>query len=358
MPKTQPMLSFYPGPSRVDPDVPRFVQDAYDSGLLSANHRSPEFVALSRRLISLLRERLQIPDDYQIFFTSSATECWEIISQSLVSKESFHFYNGAFGEKWLSYASKLQPGAQALAFGLEEALPVRHPVKPGTELIALTHNETSNGTAVRMQTLSALRHEHPDKLLAVDATSSMAGEMLDFSLADLWYASVQKCFGLPAGLAVMVCSSRALQRAAEIGEDRHYNSLNYLRRMMDQYQTTYTPNVLALYLLMRVMEKRPGIEQTAAMLRERHRRWMEVIRTLGYAEPLVNDEKLRSLTVIPLRAESAVIDRLRQEARETGLVLGNGYGPWKGNTLRIANFPALLPSEIDQLIDFLKHFRA
>jgi phosphoserine aminotransferase len=53
----------------------------------------------------------------------------------------------------------------------------------------------------------------PDALIAVDATSSMAGVELDWQSADIWFASVQKCFGLPAGMAVMVCSPRALQYA-------------------------------------------------------------------------------------------------------------------------------------------------
>lgn len=347
------MISFYPGPSKVYPEVPGYVQDAYDAGLLSANHRSPEFVEVSSQAIGLLREKLHIPQDYTVFFTSSATECWEIISQSLVREKSFHLFNGAFGEKWHQYAQKLQPQADAYTFGINEVLnPSDISLPVNTELIALTHNETSNGTAVDQDIIAALAGQHPEALLAVDATSSMAGVALDFSRADVWYASVQKCFGLPAGMAVLVCSPRALERAARIGERRHYNSLLYLQEMMEKFQTTYTPNVLNIYLLMRVMEQRPDIRETQRILQERYREWMATLKDLPYLDLLITNEAVRSLTVIPFIAEKPIIDRVRRMAREQGMVLGNGYGLWKESSLRIANFPALEATEIKQLQDF------
>ena len=67
----------------------------------------------SSKTITLLKEKLDIPKDYTIFFTSSATECWEILAQSLIVTRSFHIYNGAFGEKWYDYTLRLKPAAQA-----------------------------------------------------------------------------------------------------------------------------------------------------------------------------------------------------------------------------------------------------
>jgi phosphoserine aminotransferase len=347
------MISFYPGPSKVYPQVPGYVQDAYDAGLLSANHRSPEFVEVSSTAIRLLKDKLHIPQKYTVFFTSSATECWEIISQSLVREKSFHIFNGAFGEKWYQYAQQLQTQADAYTFGIHEVLnPSDISVSANTELIAVTHNETSNGTAVDQHTISALANQHPEALLAVDATSSMAGVALDFSQADVWYASVQKCFGLPAGMAVMLCSPRALERAAQIGERQHYNSLLYLQEMMQKFQTTYTPNVLNIYLLMRVMQERSDIQETQCILQERYQAWIDTLSTLPYLDLLITNEAVRSLTVIPFTAEKPIIDQVRRMAREQGMVLGNGYGFWKESSLRIANFPALEASEIKQLRDF------
>lgn len=351
------MISFYPGPSKVYPEVPAYVKEAYDQGLLSANHRSLDFVALSSRTIMLLKDKLHIPQDYTVFFTSSATECWEIISQSLVQKESFHIYNGAFGEKWFQYAQKLQPAANDFSFELNDTTETDKILVPEeAELIALTHNETSNGTALGMQQISAFKKQYPDKLIAVDATSSMAGVTLDFQLADVWYASVQKCFGLPAGMALLVCSPQAMEKAAQIDERKHYNSLLFMKEMMEKWQTTYTPNVLNIYLLNRVMEVRPEIEATEKILFQRYQYWIELIQSLDYINLLVDNEAVRSKTVIPLVAEKDVIDKLRAESKKSGIVLGNGYGIWKVKSLRIANFPAIEDWEIEKLANFLKSF--
>jgi phosphoserine aminotransferase len=168
----------------------------------------------------------------------------------------------------------------------------------------------------------------------------------------VWYASVQKCFGLPAGMAVMLCSPRALERAAQIGERQHYNSLLYLQEMMQKFQTTYTPNVLNIYLLMRVMQERSDIQETQCILQERYQAWIDTLSTLPYLDLLITNEAVRSLTVIPFTAEKPIIDQVRRMAREQGMVLGNGYGRWKESSLRIANFPALEASEIKQLRDF------
>ena len=69
------MISFYPGPSKVHDEIPRYVKDAAKLGIMSINHRSDEFVKMSERTIGLLKSKLSIPKNYTVFFTSSATEC-------------------------------------------------------------------------------------------------------------------------------------------------------------------------------------------------------------------------------------------------------------------------------------------
>lgn len=351
------MPTFYPGPSKVYPSVPRYVQEAYEQGILSINHRSPEFVAISQRAIQLVKEKLRVPDDYTVFYTSSATECWEIISQSLVSRASYHVYNGAFGEKWFRYAQQLQPQATGYRFDEQQALVPEEGQPPKeAEIICLTQNETSNGTALAPALLANLRDQFPDKLIAVDATSSLAGVDLPIARADAWYASVQKCFGLPAGLALLICSPRALEQAERLGENKHYNSLLYMQEQMQRWQTTHTPNVLNIYLLMRTLEVRPGIRDVDRQTQARYHEWIRFLSELTFAELLIRNAEVRSPTVIPIEAEPGTINRLRAKAKQAGIILGNGYGSLKPTTLRIANFPAIEDHEIEQLQSFLRSF--
>ncbi len=351
------MISFYPGPSRVYSSVPRYVQEAYEQGVLSINHRSAEFVDISKRTIALVKEKLRVPDDYSVFYVSSATECWEIISQSLVRHASYHVHNGAFGQKWFRYAEQMQARAEQYAFDFQQPLRASqlHPSSEA-EVICLTHNETSNGTALPAATLVDVRIRFPEPLIAVDATSSLAGVELPIALADVWYASVQKCFGLPAGMALLICSPRAIEKAQRVGENRHYNSLLYLHEQMQRWQTTHTPNVLGIYLLMRTLEDRAAIGETNAQTQERYQQWVDFLSKLDRINLLVNDPALRSCTVVPIKADPATINQLREQARRAGITLGNGYGDLKATTLRIANFPAILDQEINQLKNFLQAF--
>jgi phosphoserine aminotransferase len=351
------MISFYPGPSKVYASIPKYVREAYKEGVLCINHRSPEFMHIMEQTHLLLKKKLHIPEDYTIFFTSSATECWEIIAQSLIQNQSFHLYNGSFGEKWFEHTQKLNPKAKGYRFSMEESpSPAFLGMPQEADVICLTHNETSNGTHISNEVLARFRETFPDKLMAIDATSSMAGVHLKFELADIWYASVQKCFGLPAGMAIMCCSPKAVQQALQIGENNHYNSMVHILEQTQKQQTTHTPNVLNIYLLMKVLGKVPSITLTDKITNKRYEWLLRTLNKYPEIEVLVKNEHVRSKTVLTLKCPNQTLERLKKEAKEAGILLGNGYGEYKANTFRIANFPAITDKEISILSFFLEKF--
>ena len=351
------MISFYPGPSRVYDDIPRYVKEAYKKGILSINHRSDEFMKISERTVSLLQQKLHIPGDYTIFFTSSATECWEILAQSLVTKKSYHIYNGAFGQKWFDYTKRIQSGAKAYPFSLEEqVVPQNHQFAASDALICLTQNETSNGTQVSNRIIRDMKEGNPKHLVAVDATSSLGGIKLEIDAADIWLASVQKCFGLPAGLGLMICSPRAIKKVKAIGEKNHYNSLTFMDAMMEKWQTPYTPNVLNIYLLMRVMDDVKSINAIDKKLRRRYKRWVSFFKGSETIRHLIANADVHSHTVIPMTAEPDLLIEIKNAAKKKGILLGEGYGDLKATTFRIANFPAIKKSEIEKLQNVLKPY--
>jgi phosphoserine aminotransferase len=351
------MISFYPGPSRVYNEIPKYTKDAFKSGIMSINHRSDDFMKMSEKTINLLKQKLNIPKSYTIFFTSSATECWEIIAQSLVKEKSFHLYNGAFGQKWFDYTKRLHPLAVPIPFELNEKLNPKKLIFEQREgIICVTQNETSNGTQVSSTIIKAIKKTNPSYLIAVDATSSMAGIQLDFKAADIWFASVQKCFGLPAGLGLLICSPQALSQSEAIGEKNHYNSLGFMTEMMAKWQTSCTPNVLGIYLLMRVLEKMKPIAEVHMEVLERYVKWIDFFSTATHLKHLVVEKDVQSYTVIAVSSTPALIQEIKTEAKKIGLLLGEGYGVWRPSSFRIANFPALQNNEIQILMRFLKKF--
>ena len=112
-----PCILSIPGPSAVYPAVRQYLTDAFDEGWLSAGHRSEKVIGLVRQTVADLKTKLNVPQDYTVLFTGSATECWEILAQSLTPRRSFHLYNGDFGEKWFKYAQALRPASTGLQFG-------------------------------------------------------------------------------------------------------------------------------------------------------------------------------------------------------------------------------------------------
>ena len=154
------MISFYPGPSKVYPEIEKYLQDAFREGILSQNHRSQPFMDLMRETIELLHEKLNIPKDFSIFFTSSATECWEIISQSLVEKSSFHIFNGAFGEKWFEYSKKITQKSGFSKFELQNEFTIFEKLDFDADVWCFTQNETSNGTQMALDFLNYTNHKN------------------------------------------------------------------------------------------------------------------------------------------------------------------------------------------------------
>jgi len=219
------MLSFYPGPSKVHPEVLGFIQEAFSEGVVSINHRSERFEILLKDTLQILHEKWNIPQDYTLYFISSATEAWEIVAQSLIKKKSLHLYNGAFGKKWAHYAQQIITNAQSIEFGLNEDLKtVSNQIKEDDfDTICLVQSETSNGTGQKID--RSYFSAQKDAIIAVDATSTMGGINLPWLEADIWFASVQKCMGIPAGLGVLICSPKALKRAKELNKKNHYNDI-------------------------------------------------------------------------------------------------------------------------------------
>jgi len=229
-------------------------------------------------------------------------------------------------------------------------------VEEKAELLAFTHNETSNGTAIYEQFQKQVRAKFPNSLIAYDATSSMAGYEFNWELGDIWYASVQKCFGLIAGMALMVVSPKAIKRAEEIDERDHYNSFNFILKNALNNQTHHTPNIANIFILNRLMKNVENISAIHQNLKARKKQFHEELSKLRRLKALVLSNEFQSDTVFCLKGEIDFIQKLKERAEKEGFILGNGYGEWKENTIRIANFPAIPNQHYTDLINFLLRF--
>ncbi|MFD3408727.1 aminotransferase class V-fold PLP-dependent enzyme [Aquirufa sp. HETE-83D] len=341
------MLSFYPGPSKVHPEALGYIQEAFDQGIVSINHRSPRFEKLLEATFQELHQKWNIPNDYTIYFVSSATEAWEIVVQSLVRKKSTHLFNGAFGKKWAHYAAEV---AEPFEFSINQSLSdISQKIGPITgDTLCLVQSETSNGTGQQIRRSDFQLTD--DTLIAVDATSSMGGMELPWNEADVWLASVQKCIGIPAGMGILLCSPKALARAKELGRETHYNDVLFLEENRRVFQTQMTPNVLSIYLVYRLTQQLPILSETHRMTLEKMKRWTDFWDNHSDFSYLIENPELRLPTVLALTGDPEKIKKLHKICLNKGIELGKGYGDWKKTSFRIANFPSHTFEDIETLI--------
>ncbi len=356
------MVNFTPGPSQLYFTVSDHIKRALRDGIPSLSHRSSSFEKISQKTTEGLRELLSIPSSHAILFTGSATEVWERSIQNLVEAESYHFVNGAFSKRYHEIATQLQK--KALALEVKEGQGFTEPVviSDSAELIAVTHNETSTGVSWPLEKIYALRKSNPNALLIVDAVSSLPYPAIDFNQVDSVFFSVQKAFGMPAGLGVWIVNERCLAKAEALQKKGvnigTYHNLPTLSSFAKKHQTPETPNVLAIYVLGHVVEDflRRGIltlrretEYKAAIL-------YQALQTHPSLNAFVKDSSLQSKTVIVAEAGSKTKE-ITLALQTKGLYPGDGYGKAKETQLRFANFPAHSKEQFELLVDTLETIR-
>lgn len=341
-------VTFNPGPSQVPPDVVADLHAIADSGLLSESHRGDRVKEVVRGASDAMRAAMGIPADHAIVFQPSATAAMETVLRNLVERRSLHFVHGAFAERFARTADDVGLSPVRVRSAWDRAPDPAAAAEPdGVDLIAVTHNETSTGMAWPLAEITSLRAAHAEALLAVDVTSSFGALATDWTTADVWFGSVQKCLGLPAGLGFVVVGPRALARARERGAGRRvaaWQDLLTLAGKMESGQTVETPNVLAIALLGRRMARwdlaavEAATRRKAALVASADLPWT----------PFVADAAWRSPTVHCMTVDDPAA--WHERALAGGFRMGNGYGDLRDRCVRIATFPAHTEEDVAALL--------
>ncbi len=355
---------FTPGPAELYPTVEQHVRAALDAQIGSISHRSAQFRKLYQHADEHLRTLLKIPKTHAILFTSSATEVWERVLMNCVEHESFHLVNGAFSQKFYDFSVELGKFAHRFekppGEGFDYAEVMEHHIPDYAELVCLTANETATGAQMRTVDIHKLKRSHRSKLFCVDMVSAAPYTDLDFDLIDSAFFSVQKAFGLPAGLGVWIVNEKCLDKAERLRRAEQtvgtYHSLPTLWKNYRNFETPETPNVWSIFLLGKVVEdfNRIGAET----LRKDTDAKAKLI--YGFLErdprfaPSVHNPAHRSATVVVADVTEGKPAEVLDAAKKAGFIVGSGYGSAKDTQIRIANFPATSQAQIERLIEVLK----
>lgn len=352
-------IYFTVGPSQVYPTLYKHINTAIKEDIFSLNHRGEEFKKMFTSTTEGLKKLLNIPTSYQIFFVSSALEGMERTIQGCSDKASFHIITGSFGKAWANYANQL--GRNVLTYNIDPTQKaglsnIKVPQK--AEIICITQNDTSTGYWVPMDEIIKLKKKYPEKLIAIDVVSSVPYVDINFKIVDIAFFSVQKGFGLPAGLGVIIVSPKALEKTEKLLKSKKvigsYHSFKNLCDKALNLQTPETPNVFNIYLLNSVIKDmlKIGIDKIRQDMDKKAKALYELFENHHLYKPYVTNKEYQSPTtaVFDVKGES---EKLRKKLSKKGFIIGAGYGDNKLNHIRIANFPAHTYKDTLQLLKYL-----
>ncbi|MBU2960734.1 aminotransferase class V-fold PLP-dependent enzyme [Citreicella sp. C3M06] len=343
--------SFIPGPT----NLPEGLRKACD--MPTIDHRSPLFGEILRPARSGVRRVLKSQRAEVFIFPSTGTGGWEAaLSNTLKAGDTvLAARNGMFSHRWIDMCRRHglnvevveTPWGQGIpAYRFEEILTAdtQHRIRA----VLATHNETATGVRSDIHAVRRAMNAagHP-AMLFVDGVSSIGS--MDFRFdewgVDIAVTGSQKGFMLPAGLAILGVSPKAMS-ATKGGETlpRTFFDFRDMQRAYGQDAYPYTPcvgliNGLNLSCRMLLDE---GLDNVFA----RHARIASGVRaaTGAWGLPLcAASPDLMSDTVSTIRTPEGfdATELVRHAAQTYGVAFGVGLGELAGKVFRIGHLGSL-----------------
>lgn len=353
--KNPPRL-FIPGPVLVKGDV---LQQLARPTL---GHRGKEYAQIHGETVDMLK-KLLFTEQNVFISTSSASGIWEAAIRNCVAPDETVLCTmcGAFSDKWASVAKscgreveelKVEWGTATTPKLIDEKL-----ASGNYAAITLVYNETSTGLTNPVHDISKMMKEkYPDVLVFVDAVSAMIGLPMHFDDLgwDVAFASVQKAFAIPPGLAVAVVSNRALEKAGDVPNRGYYFDFVKWAKSAEKNQTLVTPNIPHIMALNYQCHKlvKEGMENVW----KRHKEMAEFVRAWAKEKfDLFCEEKYASNTLTAVKNTRGinVAETIKAVQEKHNTIFGNGYGKLKEQTFRIAHMGDINLDDLAELLAWI-----
>jgi alanine-glyoxylate transaminase/serine-glyoxylate transaminase/serine-pyruvate transaminase len=341
---------FIPGPT----NIPESLRKACD--MPTIDHRSPLFGSILHPARDGVRQVLKSKTAQIFIFPSTGTGGWETALTNTLSAGDgiLAARNGMFSHRWIDMCNRHGLDVQVIETPWGEGIPAAryaealaadkdHKIKA----VLATHNETATGVKSDIAAVRRALDEagHP-ALLFVDGVSSIGS--MDFRFDD-WGVDVavtgsQKGFMLPAGLAIVGFSDKAMAATASAGLPRTFFDVHDMDKGYANNAYPYTPAVGLMNGLNQACQMllAEGLENVFA----RHHRIAEGVRAAVSAwglELCAASPDVYSDTVSAIRTPRGfnATDIVTHAATTYGVAFGVGLGEVAGKVFRIGHLGSL-----------------
>lgn len=318
---------------------------------MEVSHRSELFSEVIQKAEKLLRELMEIPENYKVLFLQGgATLQFSMVPLNLMkNKKAGYIHTGTWSKKAISEAKKFGE-VEVIASSEDKNFTYipkvdKESFDPSFDYIHITTNNTIEGTAFS---------EIPDTgeiPLVADMSSNILSEVVDVTKFGVIYAGAQKNIG-PAGLTIVII------REDLIGDAPENCPIMLDYKTHSENESLYnTPPTFAIYMASLVFEwlqELGGVEEMEKINREKAAILYDYLDESDFFTTPV-EKASRSLMNIPFVTPSKELDALfLEKAEKHGLMTLKGHRSVGG--MRASIYNAMPVEGVKRLVEVMAEF--
>ena len=312
------------------------------------SHRSKQYDAINNECLSLIRELMNVPDNYSIILVQGggSTQFEAVPLNLLKTGKADYIVTGNFAKK--AYKEAIKYGDIHVAASSEDKtftyIPKTFDLRDDADYTYICQNNTIFGT--RFTKLPETKNP-----LVADISSNILSEKMDVSKYGVLFAGAQKNIG-PAGVTVVIVRNDLITDGMPICP-----TMLKWKTQVDNNSLYNTPPCFSIYMTMlnmRYLKAHGGVEEQQKINEYKAGLLYDFIDNSDFYTNKVNKED-RSLMNVPFVSPTPELD-----AEFIAQASKNGFLSIKGHRLvggmRASIYNAMPVSGITDLIEFMKKF--
>ena len=321
--------------------------------VMEMSHRSKDFEEIINSAEALVRELMNVPDNYKVLFLQGgASSQFAMIPLNLgvKNKKADFIITGQWAKKAAAEAEKFIEVNRVVSSADKtfSYIPktTADDFSKDADYVHICYNNTIYGT--RFTKL-------PDCSvpLVADISSCVMSEVIDVSKFGLLFAGAQKNLG-PAGVTLVIVREDLLGNAAENTPTMFDYAIHAKNGSM--YNTPPTYAIYILKLVLEWVKEKGGVAALQKINEKKAKMLYDYLDSSELFKGTVVPED-RSLMNVPFVTGDEELDaKFVKEAKEAGLVNLKGHRTVGG--MRASIYNAMPIEGIEKLIDFMKKFEA